>query len=155
MTRWALRIGRFAFLVVITLVASGVMWWVSRKGDDGGGIGSGVAVSPPPTAAAPSSLVYVTPVKPEWRDVTIRYSGKIRPWETYTLGFETAGRVAELGRSSAGRPLDDGDRVDGGRGRREGAHRGGEDGASEPGQGHGAEFRSLRRPRARDLARGV
>ena len=29
------------------------------------------------------------------RDITvIRYSGKIEPWETYSLGFEIGGRVA-------------------------------------------------------------
>lgn len=114
MTRFVLRLGRYTLLVAITIVATLVMWWVSQKNENGSALTADGAISPTPLVAAPKAMVYATPAVAELREVTVRYSGKIRAWETYTLGFEIAGRVAALGQNSAGGELDDGDRVEGG-----------------------------------------
>lgn len=114
MTKWALRFGRFAVLIAITVFAIGVMWWVSQPLDETDLLADAGRVAAPPPAATPSAPVEVTTIAPAWSDVTLRYSGKIEPWETYTLGFEAAGRVAELGRNALGEPLNDGDRVEAG-----------------------------------------
>lgn len=114
MTKLLARVGRYTFLLALTAVAAGVMWWVSQPNTDalaGGGSG---AVAPPPLAAQPRTLVELLPVRPELTDITIRYSGKIEAWETYSLGFEIGGRVSELGENADGVPLDDGDRVEAG-----------------------------------------
>ena len=65
-------------------------------------------------AAQPRTLVKAVRVEPAMRDIVIRYSGKIEPWETYSLGFEIGGRVAALGKNDRGGELDDGDRVQAG-----------------------------------------
>ena len=114
MTRVVLRAGRYTFLVALTLAAGGVMWWVSRPNTEGDGPAGDASLAKPPLVAAPRSKVYIAPMSPEVCDVTIRYSGKIEPWETYTLGFEIAGRVQMLGENTDGAPLDDGDRVEAG-----------------------------------------
>lgn len=101
---------RYAFLISITVAAAAAMWWLSVRGDSAK---AKLAVAAPPSEAAQSkSLVSVTSVKPELVEITVRFSGKVRPWETYTLGFEQAGRVDKLGENAAGDPLDDGDAVE-------------------------------------------
>lgn len=114
MTHRLARIGRFAFLILLTVVACGVMWWVSRKSDEADVFAAAAEIAPPPLAAQPRTAVQALSVEPSVRDVVVRYSGKIQAWETYSLGFEVAGRVAALGQNARGEPLDDGDRVEAG-----------------------------------------
>lgn len=64
-----------------------------------------------PLEDLPKAIVQVKDVVPETVEITDRYSGMVRPWERYTLAFEVAGRVRELGLNDAGQPLDEGDRV--------------------------------------------
>ncbi|MEO1498697.1 MAG: efflux RND transporter periplasmic adaptor subunit [Planctomycetota bacterium] len=111
MKRWALRLGRYGFLTALTIAAAGVMWWVSRPNTDASPLGAAAGVAPPPVAAQPRMGVFVTTVEPSLCDITVKYSGKIEPWETYSLGFEIGGRVMRLGERAGGAELDDGDRV--------------------------------------------
>ncbi len=108
------RVGRFAFLIALTAVAVAVMWWVSRKAEEVDPFAEGAGIAAAPLGAQPRTLVKAVPVEPAMRDITIRYSGKIEPWEDYSLGFEIGGRVASLGQNRSGDPLDDGDRVEAG-----------------------------------------
>ncbi|MEN0111943.1 MAG: efflux RND transporter periplasmic adaptor subunit, partial [Planctomycetota bacterium] len=114
MTKILARVGRITFLVALTAVAGGVMWWVSRPNTEGAALAAAGRFEPPSLAAQPRMLVRVEPVTAAMRDVGIRFSGKIQAWESYTLGFEIGGRVAELGVNPSGEPLDDGDRVEAG-----------------------------------------
>ncbi|MEO0530102.1 MAG: efflux RND transporter periplasmic adaptor subunit [Planctomycetota bacterium] len=114
MTKFLARVGRYTFLVALTVFACGVMWWVSQKSDESDALGQAAEVAPTPLAAQPRTLVRAVPVEAAIRDVVVRYSGKIQPWETFSLGFEIGGRVANLGENAAGEPLDDGDRVEAG-----------------------------------------
>jgi membrane fusion protein (multidrug efflux system) len=104
--------GRFTFLVLLTVAACGVMWWSARKTDEADAIAAAADIAPPAIAAQPRTLVQALVVEPAVHDVVVRYSGKIQAWETYSLGFEVSGRVAKLGENAAGEPLDDGDRVE-------------------------------------------
>lgn len=108
MVKHALNVGRYLFLILLTLFATAVMWWVSRNNDGGTTLANDTTVSAPPTVATPKSLVNVNAITPVWSDVKIRYSGKVRAWESYSLGFELGGRVSELGVDTNGEPLDDG-----------------------------------------------
>lgn len=112
MTHRLVRMGRFTFLVLLTVVACGVMWWSARKTDEADAIAAAADIAPPALAAQPRTLVQALMVEPAVHDVVVRYSGKIQAWETYSLGFEVSGRVAKLGENAAGEPLDDGDRVE-------------------------------------------
>ena len=114
MTKRLAKIGRTAFLLALTAGACVVMWWVSQPTAEDATLRGLGPVTAPAKAAQPRALVEVAPVSPAVREVTIRYSGKIEAWETYSLGFEVPGRVAELGADAAGDPLDDGDRVSAG-----------------------------------------
>lgn len=58
--------------------------------------------------------VEVQEARPEAIEILRQYSGMIRPRERYTLSFQVAGQIAELGVDEAGRPLDEGDRVEAG-----------------------------------------
>ena len=100
----------YTLLTAITAVACGVMWWSSRREVLVASAGQ-AGTAPPPAVAAPKALVTVADIRPELAELSIIYSGKIRPWETYSLGFEIGGRVLELGKDQQGRPLDDGARV--------------------------------------------
>ena len=113
MTHRLVRLGRFTFLVLLTIVACGVMWWTSRRMDEADALAAAVSeVASPARAAQPRTLVQALPLEAAVHDVVVRYSGKVQPWETYSLGFEVAGRVAKLGENAQGEPLDDGDRVE-------------------------------------------
>ncbi|TWT48731.1 efflux RND transporter periplasmic adaptor subunit [Botrimarina hoheduenensis] len=114
MTRWALRLGRYGFLTALTAVAAFVMWWVSRPNTDPTALDAAAGVRQPAGVATARMAVYVAPIRAELCDITVKYSGKIRPWETYSLGFEIGGRVAQLGENAEGKPLDDGDPVEAG-----------------------------------------
>jgi RND family efflux transporter MFP subunit len=107
LTRKALRIGS---LVAVTALAIGLMGLVSTgslnlsdsEKTDGQAEGL-LAVQP--------VVVEVMEIKEERAEILDLYSGMIRPWERYTLGFETAGRIESLGANLSGLPLDDGDSV--------------------------------------------
>lgn len=114
MTKFLARVGHYTFLVLLTIVACGVMWWVSQKADESDVFAAGEGIAPTPLAAQPRTIVRAVSLEPGMKDVFIRYSGKIEPWENYSLGFEIGGRVASLGENAAGQPLDDGDPVEAG-----------------------------------------
>ena len=111
MVQKVLNIGRYLFLVLITLFASAVMWWVSRPNLEDASLGNDSGTAPLPTIAMPKSLVFAKEAEPVMSEVKIRYSGRVQAWETYSLGFEIGGRVASLGENEEGLELDDGDRV--------------------------------------------
>ena len=101
---------RYTGLTALTVVACSVMWWVSQR--DVSIRSAGLAgTAPPPPAASPKPRIAADPIRPELCELTIKYSGKVRPWETYSLGFEVAGRVAALGKDAQRRPLDVGAKV--------------------------------------------
>ncbi|TWT95807.1 Toluene efflux pump periplasmic linker protein TtgA precursor [Botrimarina colliarenosi] len=114
MTQRLARLGRFTFLVLLTIGAACAMWYVSQKSNESDVIAAAADIEPPRLAAQPRTLVKAVAVEPALRDVVVRYSGKIQAWETYSLGFEIGGRVATLGVNARGEPLDDGDRVEAG-----------------------------------------
>ncbi len=96
----------FALTVAITVTAGG---W-GRAAPDGNGQSAKVI---------PETPVSVMQARLESIEITDSYSGMIRPWERFALGFEVAGRVIELGTAnsgdgSVGRPLDEGDEVSAG-----------------------------------------
>ncbi|HUT13713.1 MAG TPA: HlyD family efflux transporter periplasmic adaptor subunit [Thermoguttaceae bacterium] len=64
-----------------------------------------------PKTDVPATPVTVMKLEPETIEITDSYSGMIEPWERFSLGFEIAGRVSELGVNAAGKPLDDGDPI--------------------------------------------
>ncbi len=105
----AKQVFQYAVLVAITVMACGVMWYVSSRST--GVAVDGADVAKPPLAARPKALVAVKLIEPEVTELTIKQSGKIRSWEQYSLGFEVSGRVQALGVNQSGKPLDDGDRV--------------------------------------------
>lgn len=111
-TEVAKKVGQYLVLTAITVFACGVMWYVSSRSTGAHDEGAGVAR--PAVAARTKALVSVASIRPEVTELTVKQSGKIRAWEDYTLGFEVAGRVLELGVNAAGEPLDDGDRVQAG-----------------------------------------
>ncbi|MEM9185400.1 MAG: efflux RND transporter periplasmic adaptor subunit [Planctomycetota bacterium] len=103
----AAKAARYFGLTAITVAACAVMWWVSQKDIAVKSAGK-AGTTPPPPAAAPKPAVRIATLRPGIADYTIKYSGKIRAWEEYSLGFEIGGRVLELGADSQGNPLDDG-----------------------------------------------
>ncbi len=108
MLKRTLRILNSLTLVLITLAAVGVMWMVSRRGTSANQAASTVA-SPLPEAEQPKPRVAVEKVSIQTWPVYSVYTGKIQPWETYTVGFEISGRVAVLGTNVQGNALDEGD----------------------------------------------
>lgn len=110
MLSYAQQFLRYVGLTVLTIAACGVMWWVSKKGESLTSEGQ-ASTAPPPSVAAPKARVAVANIRPQLSEVTIKYSGKIRSLEDYSLGFEIGGRVASLGVNEQGQPLDDGDSV--------------------------------------------
>lgn len=111
MKRLTERFLHYAVLIAITAGAVWVMWKMSARSDD---LAEQQRTSIRPLAASsvPRAPVEMTPVEVEMCEVLATYSGKIRAWETYRIGFEVPGRVLQLGENSDGEPLDDGDRVD-------------------------------------------
>lgn len=59
----------------------------------------------------PRTPVSVYRVAPAPVEVISSYTGMIRPFERYTLGFEVGGRLERLGTNDQGKPLDQGDYV--------------------------------------------
>ncbi|MEQ8836941.1 MAG: efflux RND transporter periplasmic adaptor subunit, partial [Lacipirellulaceae bacterium] len=100
----------YAVLIALTIFSGWVMWQMSRGGKANGK--SQVAVVRElPVSTAPKAPVSISSVERKVCEVTMTYAGKIRPWETFSIGFESPGRVTSLGNSESGRTLDEGDRV--------------------------------------------
>ena len=93
-----LIVGGFVVLILVTLGA-GVLG--DREGRP----------EEKPDEVLPPSPVSVKEVHLESIEITYRRAGTIRPLRRFSLGFEIAGRVAELGSSAEGETLDEGDRV--------------------------------------------
>lgn len=108
MKQIAQRVLRFVTLLALTAAATAVMVWLSWRG---GSEAAHEHVTPVAEVAQPKALVAVESLSVEPCELSATFTGKVRPWETYTLGFEVAGRVVELGTNDAGKPLDDGARV--------------------------------------------
>ena len=101
------QLGRFLGLIIVTGLGLAVAILVTA-----GGWGRAAPEKsktqekePPPTP------VSTMEAQLEWIEITDSYSGMIRPLERFSLGFEIAGRVSELGNSESGTPLDEGDHV--------------------------------------------
>ena len=65
-------------------------------------------------SSAAAAIVAVAQMERESIELLDIYSGMIRPWERYALGFEVAGRVKSLGTNRLDESLDEGDTVDAG-----------------------------------------
>jgi len=108
------RVARYVALGGITVAAVVLAFAVTA-----GGLGQKPEKTDPAVAEAPPTPVSVEQAQLESIEITDTYAGMIRPLERFSLGFEVAGRVAELGSSEtagdsdevAARPLDDGDTV--------------------------------------------
>ena len=100
-----------AVLVLVTALAISVMWWLSMRTDQRDlARDSAFQVSHSPLEAY-QPTVSIGQFSPEVCELYQTFSGKIRPWETYSLSFEVGGRVVDLGKGEQGVPLDVGDRV--------------------------------------------
>ncbi len=102
-------LGRFAGLILVTLAAGAVMLaTATRSHRPSSTSGLAAAADAMEAVAAP---VVVRELKPEPVEVLDVYSGMIHPFERYSVGFETAGRVQQLGTNADGQSLDEGDLV--------------------------------------------
>ena len=101
------RMSRFLGLVLVTALALTIAVAVTVSGWSRD-VPSGTSQT---TADMPVTPVAVTSVERERIEIFDTYSGMIRPFERFALGFELAGRVVALGTNAQGEPLDDGDRV--------------------------------------------
>ena len=110
MKQFVKKAAHYLLLIAITAMATTVMWWVSSK-NTGRNLLTKSDVAAPPRVAQPRSPVAVTSLRPAISELSIRYAGKIEPWESYSLGFEISGRVDALGVGDSKRALDDGDLV--------------------------------------------
>jgi len=88
------KIGRFAGLVLVTLLAGAVML-ASGFGLGGGGAPETARTPVQDAPPAPVSILHAQRMPLAITDV---YSGMIRPWERFRVGFDIAGRVEQLGR---------------------------------------------------------
>ncbi len=104
------KIIHYLVLVVVTLAAAWVMWKLSSK-EHQTVAHKGSQVRPLLAVAALKAPVVIEPLQVQMCEISSTYAGKIRPWETYQVGFEVSGRVLKLGENPAGRPLDHGDQV--------------------------------------------
>lgn len=103
-----LRRFRIPGLLLLTAAAVAVMAWANAKtGNRDTGADSAQDDATPQRAR-----VAVMQVERQEVEILATYSGMVRPWERYTMGFEVAGRVESLGTNDGGVPLDDGDRVE-------------------------------------------
>lgn len=102
---------RYIALITLTVFAALIMWQVSRRNVVDGGPGGKQVIESVSELAESRPLVATESFRPQMSEITVTFSGKIRPWETYTLAFEVAGRVKGIGTNQEGKPLDDGDRV--------------------------------------------
>ena len=100
-----------AILVVVTALAVCVMWWLSTRSDQRPVMRDRDLKASRSPLEAYQPTVSIGQFPPEICELYQTFSGKIRPWETYSLSFEVGGRVVELGKDERGSPLDVGDRV--------------------------------------------
>jgi RND family efflux transporter MFP subunit len=107
---WSRNVGHMVGLLIVTAVAVAVAA-VFSAGDWFGDPDAGAET---PAGPAPKTPVAVMPVARESLEITDSYSGIIRPMERFSLGFEIGGRLAAFGANAAGKPLDEGDRVEAG-----------------------------------------
>ncbi len=111
MTKWMRESIRYTALLTLTVMAIGVMMWASRRDDSAATLAKKQVTTEVPIVAQSKPLVAVKRVEASLHEVVSKYTGKIRPWETYSIGFEVGGRLVELGTDKEGNPLDDGSRV--------------------------------------------
>ena len=104
------KIVHYLVLIAVTCGAVWVMWRLSSKQEQVSKAEQTPVRTMSPVVAA-KALVEIEPLQVQMCEVFSTYSGKIRAWETYQVGFETPGRVQSLGSNKAGQPLDEGDHV--------------------------------------------
>ena len=97
------KFGRILGLIIVTVLAAVVAAWVTV---------SGWTEDSPEKQNNPHTAIVKTPVsvmevRRESIEITDSYSGMIRPFERFLLGFEIAGRVSKLGRNAKGESLDE------------------------------------------------
>lgn len=96
-------------LIVLTIGCAIVMVTVSL------GVGWPPFLLPAKTAKpvleVPKTPVAVLQARPRRVELLASYTGMVRPFERYTLGFETGGRLEAFGTNDKGKLLDQGDRV--------------------------------------------
>ena len=98
------KIGRIVGLTIVTVFAAAVAAWVTVSGRT-------QEKQNNPHAAVAKTPVSVMEARRESIEITDTYSGMVRPFERFSLGFEIAGRVSKLGANAENESLDDGDRV--------------------------------------------
>ncbi len=103
-----LRRLRIPGLLLLTAAAVAMMAWANARTGKRDADADPGQDGPAPKRAR----VAVMQVERQTVEILATYSGMVRPWERYTMGFEVAGRVESLGTNDAGAPLDDGDRVE-------------------------------------------
>jgi multidrug efflux pump subunit AcrA (membrane-fusion protein) len=101
-------------LIGVTIIAAWVMWAMTSKSNPDGK--QEQLLRPLPDVARPKAPVVVVPMEVQLHEILATFTGKIHPWETHHVSFEVAGRVHDLGSTSArgsfqGIPLDEGDSV--------------------------------------------
>ncbi len=111
MTRWTHYLVRYTVLSLVTVVAIGIMAFVSIRDDSAARRAREQVTTPLPVVAQPKPLVAAQRVHASLHEITAKFSGKIRPWETYSVGFEQPGRIIDLGTGTRGQQLDEGSRV--------------------------------------------
>ena len=104
------KVVHYLLLLAVTFGAIWVMWKVSSKEQNSAADAGTPQRTMPPVVAA-KALVEIEPLQVQLCEIFSTYSGKIRAWETYQVGFESPGRVMSLGTNATGQPLDDGDHV--------------------------------------------
>lgn len=107
----------YGVLIAVTVVAVMVMYWASGRAHTNGNTSNGHAdgqaiVAAVSTAARPKPLVDTQHLAVESCEIASKFTGKLRPWETFSLAFEVPGRVVKLGTSDQNKSLDDGDMVE-------------------------------------------
>lgn len=108
MKKPAIAFGRLAALILVTLFSVAVMFATAVKSTPNGGSESAGESATKIAAAAP---VVVSVLRTEPIEILDIYSGMIQPFERYSVAFEIPGRIIELGQTSSGVDLDEGDAV--------------------------------------------
>lgn len=108
------QLARHVVLLVLTVAAGVGMFWLNQRDTTAQDQARDQVTAPVPVVARMMPRVAVAHLEPARHEVTVKFAGKIRPWETYSIGFEVPGRMAELGTDLDGRMIDDGSRVEAG-----------------------------------------
>lgn len=102
------KLGRLAGLILVTffsgavMLASGLGFWTGE---------SDQPAERPTVEELPPAPVSIQHARPQQIAITDTYSGMLKPWERFRIGFDINGRVVSLGENQLGQPLDDGDVV--------------------------------------------